>query len=392
MGALPYRSRSIVTKIMRDRRVLRDSYVPPFLPGRESQIEELDSLLDTLYRDDPPPHILFVGKTGTGKTAVAKQVLAEKRAEFSSSPVKLEYINCSRANTAYRVFYRLNRIFGILVPPSGLPFDVLYDRFFEVLSASKTRLVVVLDEIDIPSRRGSRLLYSLSRINYDLDEQVCSLSVVGIANTMNFLDRLDPRVRSSFNPATIFFAPYNADELQAILLQRSKLGLREGSWDLGAVNYIAARVAQESGDARRAIDVLRMAAEIAERTNSLELRVEHVEEAMTSVNEHELNIAIRALPLHHKFVLLSTVKLLVSKDPRPGTGKIYKSYLAIATRHFAEPLTMRRVSSIINELALQGLIETRMNYGGAYGNTKVVDSLAVPPKMMMDLFASMGLT
>ncbi|HIE23983.1 MAG TPA: AAA family ATPase [Candidatus Korarchaeota archaeon] len=391
METLPFGHPSIVSRVFRDKRVLRESYLPPTLPGRESQIEEFEALLSPLYYNEPVPHILFIGKTGTGKTAVVKQILARKEAEFKNSFIRFEYINCSRANTAYRVFYKLNRIFGILVPPSGLPFDVLYDRFYEALSQSKIRLVVILDEIDIPSRRGDRLLYSLSRINSELDEETTSLTIVGIANTVNFLDRLDERARSSFNPAVIYFPPYNADELHAILLQRARLGLRDETWEEGAINYIAAKIARESGDARRAIDVLRMAAEIAEKENSLRLTIEHAKKAMDAVSEQELGLAIRSLPLHHRFVLLAIAKLLASGDERPGTGKIYRSYLTITRMHMAEPLTMRRVSGIINELASQGLIETKMSYGGAYGNTKVVTSIIVAPERALKLLGSISL-
>ncbi len=390
MELTPFGRPTLVARIFRDKRVLREGYVPPTLPGRESQIEEFETLLSSLHYNEPVPHILFIGPTGTGKTAVVKQVMARKEAEFKEGFVRFEYINCSRANTAYRVFYKLNRIFGILVPPSGLPFDVLYDRFFETLSRAKIRLVVVLDEIDIPSKRGDRLLYSLSRINSELDEETTSLTVVGIANTVNFLERLDERARSSFNPAVIYFPRYNADELKAILLQRARLGLRDGTWDEGAINYIAAKIARESGDARRAIDVLRMAAEIAEKENSMKLTVEHAKKAIDAVNEQELGLAIRSLPLHHRFVLLAIAKLLASEDERPGTGKVYRSYLTITRMHMAEPLTMRRVSGIINELANHGLIETKMSYGGAYGNTKVVTSMIVSPERALKLLGSMG--
>ncbi|MCC6028790.1 MAG: AAA family ATPase [Candidatus Korarchaeum sp.] len=376
--------------IIKDKRVLRDSFIPDTLPGREEQIFQFTRALSDLLSDQPPSDVAFIGKPGTGKTAVAKNVTGKFKQEYPNIRAKFIYINCSQATTSYRVMYQLNRALGVLVPPSGYPFDVLWDKFIEAYSSSNSRLVVILDEVDLLVRRdGGRILYSLSRLNYELGRNL-SISMVVISNTLDFLDRLDPRERSSFEPLRIHFPPYTQPQLYNILRQRADLGLKLGTWDDEALHLIAARVAQESGDARRAIDVLRIAAEIAEDERAEKLAVRHVEKALNSVNEEEISVTVRTLPLHHRLILAAIAEILERPQVRPGTGVIYSLYTKKAQSYGVKPLTMRRVSGILRELESLGLVEIKMDYGGARGNTKVVERMALPPTQMKSLLFQMG--
>ncbi len=379
-------------RIIRNRKVLTDSYLPPHLPGRDFQITTFDEYLEPLLYDEQPFDLAFTGKTGTGKTAVARHVLVRKMEELAGAPVKFLYLNCSQANTAYRVMYHLNRAFGILVPPSGYPFDVLFNNFKSVFEGGRLRVVLVLDELDLLVKRdGGRLLYGLTRLNGDLIERSSSLTIVGIANTPDFLERLEERTRSSFKPKRIYFPPYGAGELLDILRERAKLGLVEGTWSEEALSHIAAAVARESGDARRAIDLLRLAAELAEKDgSSARLEVRHAEAALDYVDEGEIEIVIRTLPFHHRLVLQAAAELLHRGDPRPGTGAVYSRYSALARRWQMRPLTLRRVSGILRELESQGVISLEMSYGGARGNTKVVTGMALRPDRMLAKLSKLG--
>ncbi len=377
--------------IIKDKRVLRDSYIPDTLPGREEQIFQFSRIMSDLLMDQPPSDVAFIGKPGTGKTAVVKHVIKKYKNEYPNLRARFAYVNCSQATTAYRVLYQLNRAMQVLVPPSGYPFDVLWDKFVDAYTTSNLRLVIVLDEVDLLVKRdGGRLLYALTRLNYDLPEDL-SISLVVISNTMDFLERLDPRERSSFEPDRLQFPPYNQPQLYQILRQRADLGLKVGTWEDDALQFIAAKVAQESGDARRAIDILRMAAELAESERAEKLTIDHAERAVDTVNEEEVSITIRTLPLHHRLILAAITDVLENPGVRPGTGTIYNAYKRRASLYSVKPLTMRRVSGILRELESQGLIEIKMEYGGARGNTKVVERMALPVRQMRTLLAQMGI-
>lgn len=56
------------------------------------------------------------------------------------------------------------------------------------------------------------------------------------------------------------FNPYTVEQLQKILLDRARLAFSDGAISNGAINLCAAMAGKENGDARKAIDLLRVAA------------------------------------------------------------------------------------------------------------------------------------
>jgi len=114
------------------------------------------------------------------------------------------------------------------------------------------------------------------------------LCIVGISNNLTFLDELDPRVRSSLSEEEILFHPYNALQIQDILNQRSNAAFKEGVLQDGVISKCAAYAAKEHGDARRALDLLRVAGELAERDNSKKILLKHIDEANEKIEKDKI--------------------------------------------------------------------------------------------------------
>ncbi|TLZ58811.1 MAG: AAA family ATPase, partial [Methanobacteriota archaeon] len=251
-----------------DRDILRPSFVPDRLPHREEQLDQLAQILATALRGDRPSNVLIFGKTGTGKTAVVKYIENELKKLDGGRAVQYVYMNCEIVDTPYGVLQNVaNRFVENLsqrIPFTGLSTDRVYQMLVEKLDEEKRIVILVLDEIDkIVTKNGDDLLYQLLKINDDLTK--AKVSLIGISNDLKFTEWLDPRVKSRLSDEKMVFPPYNAGELFDILQQRSHKAFDNGVAAESVLSLIAALAAQEHGDARRAMDLLRVAAELAER-------------------------------------------------------------------------------------------------------------------------------
>jgi cell division control protein 6 len=375
-------------KIFTDREVLRHDYLPDRLPHREEQIRQLGEIVAPVLTGARCSNIFIYGKTGTGKTAVTKYVLShlEVKAKEFSSPVKFCYLNCRMVGSEYRVFASLCQSMGIHVPFTGLSVGEVFDRFRTGLDDSRTFFIIVLDEIDaLIKTRGDNLLYELTRMNEALSKS--KISITGISNDLRLKEFLDPRVFSSLSEEEIVFSPYGADDLKSILFERAKSAFYDAILSDGALGLCAALAAAEHGDARRALDLLRVAGEIAERKGASTVVEEHVREAEKHIEHNRVIEALKNLTLHSKLVVLSIYHLREAEVHRAVTGEIYEVYGELCGELGVVPLTQRRVSTLVNELDSMGLLNAKVVSMGRYGRTKKI-RLEMARSLIRDVFAN----
>ena len=117
--------------------------------------------------------------------------------------------------------------------------------------------------------------------NSDLDNS--KISLIGISNDAKFTSWLDPRVNHTGEELN--FSPYNALQIEDILIQRAKMALRKLRRS-NVITYCASKAAQEHGDAK-AIDLLRIA-ELAEREEREIVTLEHVSKAQNVMERDQV--------------------------------------------------------------------------------------------------------
>ncbi len=376
------------TCLFRNRNVLCHDYIPEKLPHRENQIRHVGMIVAPLLKAERCSNIFVYGKTGTGKTAVMRYVLsrlAQKAAEFGAL-VKVAYVNCRLAGTEYRIFASLCSTLDIHVPFTGLAVGEVFERLVRGLDRQRTPFVIVLDELDeLVKTRGDVLLYELTRINESLRNS--KVSIVGISNDLCFKELLEPRVLSSLGEEEVVFGPYDASELQDILWNRAALAFHQDILLESAVSLCAALAAAEHGDARRALDLLRVAGEVAEREKAKTVTEDHVRDAEKRIEHDRIIDALTNLTLHSKFVLCSVHLLGKANVHSAVTGDIYEVYSELCEETAVSPLTQRRVSGLINELDSVGLLNARVVSRGRYGRTKKI-CLAIPRKPFKEVYAN----
>jgi archaeal cell division control protein 6 len=358
-----------------NKAVLLSSHIPESILYREEQIQEVANILAPALRVERPSNLFIYGKTGTGKTLSVRHILNSMMeiAQKNNLPLKPIYINCKLkrvADTEYRLISQLIKEFGKEVPSTGLPTDEVYNVFYKLLDEKKGVVLLVLDEIDqLTKKIGDEILYNLTRINAELkNAQIC---LIGISNNLVFSENLDPRVRSSLSEEELIFPPYNALQIQDILKSRAKDAFKEESIEPGVIEKCSAYSARDHGDIRRAIDLLRVAGEISERSGCASVKIEHLDDAERKVESDKIINAIINQPKQFQSVLYSI--LLISPQKRQFyTGEIYEVYKNICKQTKFNILTQRRVSDILAELDMLGIINAKIISKGRYGRTREV--------------------
>ncbi len=364
-----------------DRDVLRPSYIPDVLPHREEQINQLASVLVSALEGQRPSNVLLFGKTGTGKTATIKYIGKEiERARSDLRNVNFLYMNCEIVDTQYGVLQNIGNMFiedfDQRIPFTGWSTERVYNILREKIDEERRVIVIALDEIDkLVSKSGDDVLYHLCRINDDLKN--AKVSVIGISNDLKFTEFLDPRVKSSLSEEKMVFPPYNAEQLRDILSQRAGLAFEGNALEPSVIPLCAALAAQEHGDARRALDLLRVSAEIAERNHLAVVTDSDVVKAKNKIELDCVTEAIRTLPLQSKMILMG---VLLTEERGLGkltTGDLYETYKELCECTSTTVLTQRRVTDLVSELDMLGLVHARVKSFGRGGRTKEIE-LSVP--------------
>jgi archaeal cell division control protein 6 len=381
-----------------DKKVLQSAYIPMTIPHRDVQINQIAEVMAPALRIERPSNLFVYGKTGTGKTLsvryTTEQILAVAKAR--NIPIKIFYLNCKLkkiADTEYRLIAELSRYFGKAVPSTGLPTDEVYNIFYKAVDAERQIIILVLDEIDqLVKKAGDEIIYNLTRINADLKN--AQISIIGISNDLMFADNLDPRVKSSLTEEELVFPPYNALEIKDILTKRSKKAFKENTIQEGVIEKCAAYAAREHGDARRALELLRVAGEIAERKGKNLVELADLDEAEDKIEKDRLFDTVATQPKQFQATLYSILVIAEKTRENIQTGDVYDLYKKICSRSSLRPLTQRRVSDIIAELDMLGIINVRVISKGRYGRTREM-STSLPtdtePKIKLKLEESLGL-
>jgi cell division control protein 6 len=379
--------------VFKDKNALSSSFIPQRIQHRDGEIQQFSAILAPMLKGYKPNNVFIYGTCGTGKTICTRFLLnqLQEAARESGKDIRVIYINCKMkrvADTEYRIFAQMLKLMGEVVPHTGLPTDVLYNKFFERVDSKESSVIIVLDEIDtLVKKVGDEFLYNFTRINQELKRS--NITVIGITNDLSFRDNLDLRVKSSLSEEEVMFKPYNAVQLRDILSERAKDGFRDGIVTEEILGRCAALAAQEHGDARRALDLLRVAGELAERSGEITVTERHIDLAQQKLDMDRVTETVRTQPSHSQAVLCAILRLSEKSekdkkwvDRRMLTGEVFDAYSSICKTNNMKPLTPRRVSDLIGEFGMLGIITAKVVSNGRYGRTRDI-SLAIKDDVLL---------
>jgi archaeal cell division control protein 6 len=377
--------------LIKNRRTLTIDYVPEKLSFRDEETKTVAQTLSVVLKGARPSNLLLFGKPGTGKTAVVKNVVQRlhKKAKDIGIEVTVPFVNAKTANTGYKVLYEIAEDMGInneeekklQVHFTGLSMGEATDRILDFIQKKKKlHVVLIIDEVDsLVDRNGDDILYNFTRANERIS-QGGFISLIGVSNSLTFKDKLDPRVRSSLSEEEMVFNPYTVEQLQKILTDRVKLAFNDDVISNAAINLCAAMAGKENGDARKAIDLLRVAAEIAERERSTNVGEKHIRLAQEKIEKDTNYEVLKNSTTHTKIVILA-----ILKSKNGNTGEVYEIYSSLCNNAEHEPLTQRRITQIISELDQLGLVTSDVVSKGRYGRSQRI-KITVPTLTIRDAF------
>ncbi|MFP3256313.1 MAG: AAA family ATPase [Candidatus Nanopusillus acidilobi] len=364
-----------------DGRYFEEDYIPYEIKFRDKEKEVILSNINLFLNRNTGSNLFLYGTTGTGKTLIARYL--NKGISFYSAKnklkVKVAYINCKQIlsdDVDYYIFKRIYEELANINIKSGVRKNDMYENINKFIINNDYKLIIILDEVDNIFRKSenTEILYLLLR-NYDINF-LSRIRLILISNSPSFISQLDQRIKSSFSSIIqVRFSPYNYYELREILKDRAIRALKPGSISEEDINYISAKVSKEfSGDARIAINVLRLAATIAYNKNKEKIDREDIDEAFSSVDLNILESMVNTLNKTQKLILLALIKEQIKNEDFVTFNNLYEEYINLSNNFGISILdktvvykNLKKIESIFGEL-----IESKIISNGKNGVNKVI--------------------
>src|SRR5659263_624686 len=359
--------------IWRDRESLNHGYTPKDVRilHREKEIKAFTSHLKDAIHNIVPGNLFVYGKSGTGKTMITKLVTSvlEKNAAERNIKLKTVYIHCATTKSNLLILRSINDSLEMdmtqKITKTASSFGVYFSKFLQLMKINKVILILILEEMEL------------------LKQNIC---IIGITNDTKFEDDLDSRTMSVLGRRQIIFSPYNANQLRDILSQRAQLAFVPDVLDETVIPLCAAYAAQEHGDARRAIELMKLAATIAEEQSADRITESHVKSANERIDKNLSAEIIKTLPTQSKLILLGCI--IDGFRERKGyvshTSEIYNTYKEVCKMIGIEALTQRRMTDLLTELDTLSIINAKPIFKGRYGRTKEV-TLTAPGQVYLSI-------
>ncbi|MFC7079367.1 Cdc6/Cdc18 family protein [Halorussus caseinilyticus] len=318
---------------------------------------------------------MFVyGQTGTGKTLSSRLVLdklvsdVRQYDDLTVEPVRVVCKSLSSYKVAVRLVNELRPDDDQIARTGYAPGDV-YEMLWEAIDATNaSHVLFVLDEVDSLGTDDD-ILYEIPRCTAHGHVEDTFVGVVGISNDFTFRDNLSARVKDSLCDEEIHFAPYDAEQLQHILWDRAKAAFQDNVLDDAVIRLAAAFAAQESGSARRALNILYKAGDLARKQDASQVTEAHVREADNIVEASKIADELRQLPVQNQLVLASVYQFHDRGKTPVRRTDIYDRYVEMANAIDADVKTNRTVHNQLSQLALKGFLEVQEKNQGVKGGS-----------------------
>ena len=240
------------------------------------RVEERDKLLNFILRtvESKSGSCLYVsGPPGTGKSAIVGDVC--KQVEKKDG-VTTAYINCMSVKNSGEVYRKLvDELLGDEQLLENDDMEELRAMFLPKKKTAGPAYVVTLDEIDHLVSLDLEVLYTLFEWSLQRSSR---LTIIGIANALDLTDRFLPRLKAkNLKPQLLPFSPYTAGQIVEVITTKLQTMLMDDDGDdamdqgkfvpfvhPAAIQLCSKKVASQTGDLRKAFDIISRAIDLVE--------------------------------------------------------------------------------------------------------------------------------
>ncbi|KAL9113503.1 MAG: hypothetical protein Q9187_007608, partial [Circinaria calcarea] len=257
---------------------------PGRLIGRDNERSTLTNFIQEGVTSKSGRCMYVSGPPGTGKSALVGEVCGDLQ---GTEDVRTAYINCMSVKNSKDIYCKLLGDLGGDAFQQGNETVKLKTMFLPKKGTSNHVYVVTLDEIDHLLTLDLEILHTLFEWSLHRSSR---LILLGIANALDLTDRFLPRLKArNLKPQLLPFLPYTVSQIASVITTKLQ-SLLPPPTTAGpnyvpflhpvAIQFCSKKVASQTGDLRKAFDIVRRTIDLVEAETKQKHQDELTSEAL----------------------------------------------------------------------------------------------------------------
>jgi cell division control protein 6 len=384
--------------IFKTRQPFREEYIPDTVVALDDTISHLGRIFQDFVDGSRPPHLLIHGDSGTGKRTVIRHILNLVEREVERE-IEVITIDCKEYTSLHKIYVELAYL--------------ICEEDYRGRSQLELEQAIVrqMDDSDITWYLVFENLEGVGKDDLPFDELQQAIStygttqtecgVIGTANQSRLYDHLPGEVVHRSYMHTLETTPYDATQLRHILESRADVAFSDNGLSERVIPKCAAIIAQETGSATEALQLLELAGYLAHQADADQVAETHVDTATESREALDLYTTFTQ-ELNPKEQLLCAIIAVHTilemtapaddeesqaeedeDDDKITTSELYQMYENTARSFDLNNVEKRRIEQLIGNLRDRGLVKAEKHNEGRASGTWLSYKLTVPPHQIL---------
>ncbi|CAK59837.1 unnamed protein product (macronuclear) [Paramecium tetraurelia] len=351
---------------------LLEATVPDEILCRDQEKDLITKFIEDGIKNNGQSQALYIsGVPGIGKTATVMEV--QKKLSSKKDNFQFIYANAMNFGLPDNIYSFLLEKLTNIKDASKVQACILLTELFTKgclpatykayeKSVVKKNRVILLDECDNLFTPDQQVLYNL----VDWPQQKhAKLTIIMIANTMDFPERLKPKLQSRLGNHRVVFRPYTSAQIETILQQRMKEKKIKELFASNTLNYLGKKIATISTDIRKTLCVCRKAIEIGKeelvKTGQFkQIEVNHVKLAYDKIYNKAYHSCLHSFSRSLKLLIITIALEIHIKGYNVAyLQQVLSRYNQYLIQNKDDPIGYQEMKQILLKLSELNLVEIK---------------------------------